>query len=66
MTTTYPRLLKTLSFGTLALVALLLMVATIVEKVHGTEYVTSHIYTSWWMIALWALAAVTVICFPIL
>lgn len=58
MTTTYNRLLKTLSFGTLALVALLLMVATIVEKVHGTEYVTSHIYTSWWMIALWALAAV--------
>ena len=58
MKKSYTLILKVLSFGTLALITLLLMVATIVEKVHGTEYVTSHIYTSWWMIALWALAAV--------
>lgn len=51
------------SFGTLALITLLLMVASIAEKICGTEAVVTHIYTSWWMIALWTIAAVTGIAY---
>ena len=53
------RLLKLLSFGSLAVVAFVLMTATIVEKIHGTELVLSKIYTSWWMISLWGLSAIS-------
>lgn len=37
------------------LVMLAMAVATFVEKDKGTQYVSDHIYGSWWFIALWAL-----------
>ncbi len=52
-------LLKNLSFCTLTVIVIILMVATIVEKLYGTHFVTEAIYTSWWMIALWAVLAVS-------
>jgi cytochrome c-type biogenesis protein CcsB len=57
--TTKKRVFKLLSFGSLAIITFVLMAATIVEKIHGTELVVSKIYTSWWMIALWAIMAIS-------
>ncbi|MBO4645836.1 MAG: cytochrome c biogenesis protein CcsA [Bacteroidales bacterium] len=45
-----------------ALTVLLIVVmaaGTIVEKYHGSEFAISHVYGTWWFIALWALAAVS-------
>lgn len=61
--TTKKRLSKLLSFGSLAIIAFVLMAATIVEKFHGTELVVSKIYTSPWMIALWAIATLSSIVY---
>ncbi len=57
--TTKNRGLKYLAFGSLALVTFVLMAATIVEKIYGSALVISKIYTSWWMIALWAIATIS-------
>lgn len=39
------------------LILLVLGAATIIEKYHGTTFVSSHIYGSWWMCVLWGLLA---------
>lgn len=57
--TTKNRSLKYLAFGSLALMTFVLMAATIVEKIYGNALVISKIYTSWWMIALWAIATIS-------
>lgn len=31
---------------------------TVVERFHGNEYALSHVYGSWWFVALWALVAI--------
>ena len=31
--------------------------ATVIEKYHGTEYVSEHVYGAWWFTALWAVLA---------
>ena len=56
-------ILKLLSFGTLAIVVVAMMGATIVEKIHGTELVLSKIYTAPWMIALWGVSAVSALAY---
>ena len=61
--TTKNRVLKYLSFGSLALVTFVLMAATVVEKIHGSELVMSKIYTSWWMIALWCITTISSLCY---
>ena len=48
-----PPLLKYLSFGLAALVVVILIVATILEKLYGTHFVLSNIYGSRLMVALW-------------
>ena len=42
------------------LIALIVAMAagTVVEKFHGNEYALSHLYGSWWFVALWALLAI--------
>lgn len=50
-------LLKYLSFGTLGLITLILVLATIVEKLYGTQFVREYIYGSYWMVVLWGIAA---------
>ena len=34
---------------------------TVVERFHGNDYALSHVYGSWWFVALWALVAVGMI-----
>lgn len=50
-------LLRNISFGLAALIVVILMVATILEKMYGTTFVTDKIYTSWWMVILWGMTA---------
>ena len=35
-----------------------LAVGTIVEKLHGPDYAMSHVYGTWWFVALWAVFAI--------
>ena len=51
-------LLKHLAFGSATLIAVVLMVATIVEKFYGSRFVQEYIYGATPMILLWLLAAV--------
>ena len=53
------KLFKHLSIGQFALITAILMVATIMEKIHGTEYVLQNIYCADWMIALWTTATLS-------
>lgn len=55
----YARLFRILSFGTLALIALLLVITTVIGKWSGQTWVYERIYTAWWMIALWAVVALS-------
>ncbi len=50
--------LKYLSFGTLGLITLILIVATITEKIYGTRFVSQYIYGNPLVIALWAVTAI--------
>lgn len=34
-----------------------MMVATVVEKQHGSDFVREYIYGAWWMVALWGASA---------
>lgn len=51
------KLLKRLAFGLFALITLILVAATIVEKAYGTSFAGEVIYCSPWMVALWGVAA---------
>lgn len=53
------KLFKHLSIGLFALITAILMVATIMEKIHGTEYALQNIYCADWMIALWGTATLS-------
>ena len=46
-------ILKYVSFFTLGVLVLLLMLATVVEKYYGTAFVVEHIYTSCVVLCLW-------------
>lgn len=50
-------LLKYLSFGTAALIVVVLMVATILEKLYGSAFVQEYVYGARPMIVLWLLLA---------
>lgn len=47
-----------LPFVLLAVVAVVIAVATILESHHGTDYAQSNIYGAWWFTALWAFTAI--------
>lgn len=49
------RFLKYFSFGSLALIVFVLMIATVLEKVYGSDIVMKHIYGSIPMVVLWGL-----------
>ena len=40
-------------------IVLVLIAATLLERLHGSSFATGNIYHSGWFIALWALLAVT-------
>ncbi len=48
---------KYIAFGSFALIVVVLMVATIIEKFYGTTFVYENIYTSAPMVALWSVAS---------
>ena len=50
---------KTIAFGFLIAMLIVLAVATVVEKMHGTTFAASHIYGSWWFVAIWFIIAVS-------
>ncbi|MBR3884607.1 MAG: cytochrome c biogenesis protein CcsA [Bacteroidaceae bacterium] len=60
------RFLKYLSFSTVGEILLMLVFATILEKQHGTPFVSEHIYRSPWMIALWTVLAISGALFTLL
>lgn len=49
--------LRYLPFGLFALITLIMMVATVVEKFYGSGFVREYIYGAVWMVALWGVAA---------
>ena len=42
-----------------AAVVIVMAIATIVEKIHGTTFVSTKIYSTWWFSAIWAVLAIT-------
>ncbi len=57
------KLFKYLSLGLFATITAILMAATIMEKLHGTEYALENIYCAHWMIALWTVATLSAIIY---
>lgn len=41
-----------------AAVVIVMAIATIVEKIHGTTFVSTKIYTTWWFSVIWGILAV--------
>ena len=59
----HDKLFKHLSIGLFAVITAILMVATIMEKLYGTEYALENIYCAHWMIALWTAATLSAIAY---
>lgn len=55
--------LRNISFITLALLAILLVATTFIEKYYGTDVTREHIYHSPLFVALWALLAVSAMAY---
>lgn len=55
--------MKKVSFLLLGIIAVVLALATLIEKVHGSNYASLYIYDSWWFCGLWALMAATAIIY---
>ena len=56
--------MKSLRHITSVLIIILIAVlaaGTVVEKLHGSEYALTHVYGTWWFVALWALVAVIMV-----
>ena len=53
------RTLHILPFMIVAAVVIVMAIATIVEKIHGTTFVSTKIYSTWWFSAIWAVLAIT-------
>ena len=56
-------ILKIFSFSLLAITTIVLMAATIMEKLYGTEFVGTNVYGAWWFIGLWAGLCLTSIAY---
>lgn len=46
-------------FGSLIILLAILAVATVVEKIFGTEITHQYIYGAWWFVALWMIVGVS-------
>ena len=56
---TMQRYIKNIAFSLMGVIAVLLVVATVVEKLCGTEVAVYWFYTAPWTIVLWALAVLS-------
>lgn len=52
------KILRILPFLIVAAVVIVMAIATIVEKIHGTTFASSKIYSTWWFSAIWGLLAI--------
>ena len=57
--------MKKISFSLLILIILLLITATILEKLYGTPWVASNIYGSTWFLLLWPLLTISALIYII-
>ena len=48
-------MLRKIIYTLYVLIIVCLGSATIIEKYHGTQFVSTYIYGSWWMCVLWAI-----------
>ena len=39
----------------MALIIVALASGTVIEKLHGSDYALSHVYSAWWFVALWTM-----------
>ena len=51
--------MKKITFSLLIITIATLITATILEKINGTPWVTTNIYSSWWFIFLWVAVAIS-------
>ncbi|MDR1585482.1 MAG: cytochrome c biogenesis protein CcsA [Prevotellaceae bacterium] len=56
---------KIVSFGLLIVLIVTLSLATIVEKLYGTEKAAEWIYGAWWFVVLWAAVALSMMVYII-
>lgn len=45
----------------MAILIVALAIGTIVDKLHGSAFALEHVYSAWWFIGLWGIAAATMI-----
>ena len=57
----FNNILKYLSFGCVCLIIPVMAVATMLEKIYGTEFAREHIYTSLTMIILWGVVSLSAV-----
>lgn len=57
------KILKYTSFTLLAAIMLVLATATVVEKLYGTPFAAEKVYGTWWFVALWAAAAISMVVY---
>ena len=55
--------MKRIAFGGLLLILVILVLATGLEKIWGTEFVCRYIYASFWMILLWGIVVGAGVCY---
>lgn len=53
------RTIKKLVFSLYAIAVVCMGAATVIEKYQGSEFVSAHIYDTWWFALVWALLAAT-------
>lgn len=46
-----------------SLIIICMGVATIIEKYHGTDFVSAHVYGAWWFTSLWTLLAAAAVAY---
>lgn len=57
--------LKIMAFGSMGLLMLVLIAATLLEKLYGTSFAIGNIYHSAWFITIWSLLAVTAMAYTL-
>ncbi len=57
------KVLKRVTFSLAAAIILILMAATIIEKFHGSTFVSENIYGSVWFVALWGVTAIAAVIY---